>query len=183
MDSMSVPINDILESGEKKKQVLFSSFNHLFVPFDVYKARLFTQMIVLSYFDDRDDLYLVYTFENELPLSNCHVSKRGQGIPSKHRLSITVDGIELFDKKRGFVLNKRGRQMQRNLPIQRTSTNNPLVCMKIDASPVITTLPTKIWKQYRRVRVLYKRLDTFYEVRDNQWDNTVTVYRPIRVVL
>ena len=143
-------------------------------------------MIVLSYFDDRQDLYLVYRFDdqNGLPSKDCHVSNRGQGIPSKHRLSITVDGIELFDKKRGFVLTKKhGRQMQRNLPIQRTSTNNPLVGMKIDASPVNTTLPTKIWKQYGRTRVLYKRLDIFYAVRDNQWDNTVTVYRPIRVVL
>ena len=118
-----------------------------------------------------------------MPSNECHVSNRGQGIPSKHRLSITVDGIELFDKKRGFVLTKHGRQMQRNLPIQRTSTNNPLVAMKIDASPVNTTLPTKIWKQYGRVRVLYKRLDLFYAVRDNQWNNTVTIYRPIRVVL
>ena len=142
-------------------------------------------MIVLSYFDDRQDLYLVYQFDdqNGLPSSNCHVSKRGQGIPSKHRLSITVDGIELFDKKRGFVLTKHGRQKQSNLPIQQTSTNNPLVGMKIDASPVDKSLPKKIWKQYGRVRVLYKRLDLFYAVRDNQWNNTVTIYRPIRVVL
>ena len=142
-------------------------------------------MIVLSYFDDRQDLYLVYTFENNgLPSKDCHVSKRGQGIPSKHRLSITVDGIELFDKKkRGFVLTKHGRQPQRNLPIQHTPTNNPLMGMKIDASPVDKSFPKKIWKQYGRVRVLYKRLDIFYAVRDNQWNNTVTIYRPIRVVL
>ena len=142
-------------------------------------------MIVLSYFDDKQDLYLVYQFDdqNGLPSKDCHVSNRGQGIPSKHRLSITVDGIELFDKKRGFVLTKHGRQKQSNLPIQQTSTNNPLVGMKIDASPVDKTLPTKIWKQYGRVRVLYKRLDLFYAVRDNQWNNTVTIYRPIRVVL
>ena len=142
-------------------------------------------MIVLSYFDDRQDLYLVYTFENNgLPSKDCHVSKRGQGIPSKHRLSITVDGIELFDKKkRVFVLTKHGRQPQRNLPIQHTPTNNPLMGMKIDASPVDKSLPKKICKQYGRVRVLYKRLDIFYAVRDNQWNNTVTIYRPIRVVL
>ena len=142
-------------------------------------------MIVLSYFDDKQDLYLVYQFDdqNGLPSKDCHVSNRGQGIPSKHRLSITVDGIELFDKKCGFVLTKHGRQKQSNLPIQQTSTNNPLVGMKIDASPVDKSLPKKIWKQYGRVRVLYKRLDIFYAVRDNQWNNTVTIYRPIRVVL
>ena len=142
-------------------------------------------MIVLSYFDDKQDLYLVYQFDdqNGLPSKDCHVSNRGQGIPSKHRLSITVDGIELFDKKRGFVLTKHGRQKQSNLPIQQTSTNNPLVGMKIDASPVDKSLPKKIWKQYGRVRVLYKRLALFYAVRDNQWNNTVTIYRPIRVVL
>ena len=45
----------------------------------VYKARISTQMIQLSFFDDRDDLYLVYTFENELPSEKCHVSNREQG--------------------------------------------------------------------------------------------------------
>ena len=120
-------------------------------------------MIQLSFFDDRDDLYLVYTFENELPSEKCHVSNREQGIPSRHRLSVTVDGVELVSKKRGFILTKNGRQLQRDLPIHSTSTNNPLMGMRIDASPVDATLPTKIWKQYGQVRVLYKRLDIFYE--------------------
>ena len=150
---------------------------------DVYKARISTQMIQLSFFDDRDDLYLVYTFENELPSEKCHVSNREQGIPSRHRLSVTVDGVELVSKKRGFILTKNGRQLQRNLPIQRTSTNTPLMGMRIDASPVDATLPTKIWKQYGQVRVLYKRLDIFYEIRDNQIDGSVTVYRPIKVII
>ena len=142
-------------------------------------------MIQLSYFDDRDDLYLVYTFENELPSEKCHVSNREQGIPSSHRLSVTVDGIELFSKKRGFVLSENGPQFWKgvNLPVQRTSTNNPLVGMRIDASAVDATLPTKVWKQYGQVRVLYQRLDIFYEARDNQWNRTVTVYRPVRCVI
>ena len=140
-------------------------------------------MIQLAFFNDRDDLYLVYTFENELPSKDCRVTNREQGIPSRHRLTVTVDGVELFSKKRGFILTKKGRQMQRNLPIQRTSTTNPLMGMSIDAAPVDSDLPVKIWKQYGRVRVLYKRLDLFYEVRDNQWDGTVTVYRPVRCVI
>ena len=86
-----------------------------------------------------------------------------------------VDGVELVSKKRGFILTKNGRQLQRNLPIQRTSTNTPLMGMRIDASPVDATLPTKIWKQYGQVRVLYKRLDIFYEIRDNQIDGSVTM--------
>ena len=110
---------------------------------DVYKARISTQMIQLSFFDDRDDLYLVYTFENELPSEKCHVSNREQGIPSRHRLSVTVDGVELFSKKRGFILTKNGRQLQRDLPIHSTSTNNPLMGMRIDDSPVDATLPTQ----------------------------------------
>jgi hypothetical protein len=152
---------------------------------DVYKARISTQMIQLSFFDDRDDLYLVSTFENELPSEKCHVSNREQGIPSRHRLSVTVDGVELFSKKRGFILSKNGPQFWKgvNLPVQRTSTNNPLVGMRIDASAVDATLPTKVWKQYGQVRVLYKRLDIFYEIRDNQWNRTVTVYRPVRCVM
>ena len=55
--------------------------------------------------------------------------------------------------------------------------------MKIDALPVDKSLPTKVWKQYGRVRVLYKRLDIFYEARDNQWDGTVTIYHPVRCVI
>ena len=122
------------------------------------------KMIQLSFFDDRDDLYLVYTFENELPSKKCHVSNREQAIPSKHRLTVTIDGVELFSKKRGFILTKNGRQTQRNLPIQRTSTNNPLVGMKIDPSPVDKSLPTKVWKQYGQVRVLYKRTHSMHAV-------------------
>ena len=117
---------------------------------------------------------------------NCppkNVSNREQGIPSRHRLSVTVDGVELVSKKRGFILTKNGRQLQRDLPIHSTSTNNPLMGMRIDASAVDATLPTKVWKQYGQVRVLYKRLDIFYEIRDNQWNRTVTVYRPVRCVM
>lgn len=112
-----------------------------------------------------------------------HVSNREQGVASRHRLSVTVDGVELFSTKRGFILTKNGRQTQRNLPVQLTSTKNPLMGMKIDALPVDKSLPTKVWKQYGRVRVLYKRLDIFYEARDNQWDGTVTIYHPVRCVI
>ena len=94
---------------------------------DVYKPASPHKMIQLSFFDDRDDLYLVYTFENELPSEKCHVSNREQGIPSRHRLSVTVDGVELVSKKRGFILTKNGRQLQRDLPIHSTSTNNPMI--------------------------------------------------------
>ena len=145
---------------------------------------LFPNMIVLSFYDDRDDLYLVYRFEqNGLPSKECHVTKRGQGIPSRHRLSIAVDGQNIFEKKRGFVLTKKGRQTQRHLPIQPTSNNHPLVGMTIDAKPVSTALPKKIWKQYDRTRVLFQRLDEYYEARDNQWDCSTTVYIPVRCVL
>ena len=141
-------------------------------------------MIVLSFYDDRDDLYLVYRFDqNGLPSKDCHVTNRGQGIPSRHRLTVTVDGRNIFEKKRGFVLNKKGRQTQRHLPIQSTNNNHPLIGMAIDAKPVSTDLPQKIWKQYDRTRVLFQRLDEYYEARDNQWDSTVTVYRPVRCVL
>ena len=141
-------------------------------------------MIVLSFYDDRDDLYLVYRFDqNGLPSKDCHVTNRGQGIPSRHRLTVTVDDQNLFEKKRGFILSKNGRQKDRHLPIQSTNNYHPLIGMAIDPKPVSTDLPKKIWKQYDRTRVLFQRLDEYYEARDNQWDSTVTVYRPIRCVL
>ena len=140
-------------------------------------------MIVLSFYDDRDRLYLEYRFDkNGLPSKDCHVTNRRQGIPSRHRLTVTVDDQNLFEKKRGFILSKNGRQRDRHLPIQSTNNTHPLIGMAIDAKPVSTDLPQKIWKQYDRTRVLFQRLDEYYEARDNQWDSTVTVYRPVRCI-
>jgi hypothetical protein len=58
--------------------------------------------VQLNFYDKSDDLYLVYTFENERPSNACYVSARRQGVPSKHSLTVTVDGKEVIVKKRGF---------------------------------------------------------------------------------
>ena len=140
-------------------------------------------MIQLHFFDLNDVLFLTYVFEGEQPSKNCHVTNRLQGLPSRHRCSIVVDGTELVSKKQGYVLTKEGKSKDRHLPIQKTARLiNPLMGMTIDAQPTANT-SKRVWKQFGRVRVQFERLDTFYEVRDNMWDGTVNIYHPIRVVL
>ena len=68
-------------------------------------------MIQLSFFDDRDDLYLVYTFENELPSEKYHVSNREQGIPSRHRLSVTVRDMYGITSEVGRVDGRVGKDI------------------------------------------------------------------------
>ena len=141
--------------------------------------------VQLYFYDKRDDLYLVYTFENEKPAKSCHVSNRGQCIPSKHRLTVIVNGEEVVTKKRGFILTKSGRQKNRDLPIQTVPSlhDNPLMGLKIDASPTDSSLQKTVFKQFGHTRVQFQRLDEYYEARDKQFDGTVCVYIPIRVVI
>ena len=138
-------------------------------------------MIHLHFYDMSNDLYLTYLFDGEQPSKTCRVSNRKQGMPSCHRLSLTVNDTELVSKKQGHILTKQGKLKQRHLPIQQTRTINPLMGMSIDAQ-LTKNLPKRVWKQYDRVRVQFERIDYFYEVRDNMWDSTVNIYRPIRVV-
>ena len=95
---------------------------------------------------------------------------------------MTVDGLEVIVKKTGFILTKKGRQKEKDLPIQRARVM-PIMGLKIDASQTDRSLPEKLWKQYGKVRVQFERLSEFYEVRDVQFDGTVAVYIPIRVVV
>ena len=139
-------------------------------------------MIYLHFFDMSDQLYLTYVFDGERPSETCHVTNRMQAMPSRHRCSIVIDGKELVSKKQGHILTKDGKSKQRNLPIQKTVGMNPLMGMSIDAQPT-QSLPKKVWKQYDRVRILFERLETFYAARDNMFDHSVNIYRPIRVVL
>ena len=129
-----------------------------------------------------DQLYLTYVFDGERPSESCHVTNRSQAIPSRHRISIVIDGKELVSKQDGHILTNKGKSSQRNLPIQKTVGLNPLMGMSIDAEPT-ENLPKKKWKQYDRVRILFERLETFYAARDNMFDHSVNIYRPIRVVL
>jgi len=138
-------------------------------------------MIHLQFFDVSGQLFLIYAFDGERPSNTCHVSNRGQAMPSRHRCSVIVDGKELVSRKQGHILTKEGKTSQRHLPIQKTGSN-PLMGMSIDAEPT-ANLPKRVWKQYDRVRILFERLETFYPARDNMFDHTVNIYRPIRVVL
>ena len=139
-------------------------------------------MIHLHFFDMSGQLYLTYVFDGERPSDTCHVSNRMQALPSRHRCSVIVDGKELVSRKHGHILTKEGKSSQRHLPIQKTVGSNPLMGLSIDAQPT-ENLPKKIWKQYDRVRILFERLETFYPARDNLFDHSVCIYRPIRVVL
>tara|TARA_B100000795_G_scaffold224794_1_gene180318 strand:- start:219 stop:560 length:342 start_codon:yes stop_codon:yes gene_type:complete len=113
------------------------------------------------------------------------VTNRSQAIPSRHRISIVIDGKELVSKKHGHILTTckdKSSKRHLHLPIQKTVGLNPLMGMSIDAEPT-ENLPKKKWKQYKRVRILFERLETFYAARDNMFDHSVNIYRPIRVVL
>ena len=140
-------------------------------------------MIQLEFFDTSGELFLCYQFDGERPSPTCYVSLRDQGIPSKHSCTVTVDGSEVVTNKRGFRLTTHGRQSNRDLPIQKTRTHNPLSGLTIDAEQTESTLPKHCWKQYGRVRIQFERSEVFYEVRDNMWDGTVNIYKPVRVVL
>ena len=144
-----------------------------------------TMTVQLNFYDKSGALYLVYTFENERPSNACYVSARRQGVPSKHSLTVTVDGKEVIVKKRGFILTKNGRQKgKKDLPIQKARVlGNPLMGLKVDASTTDRSLAKKVWKQYGKVRVQFERLNEFYEARDVQFDGTAAVYMPIRVVV
>ena len=136
-------------------------------------------MISLDFYDMRDELYLTYKFNADgRPSSLCRVSARQQAMPSRHRITITVDGVEVVSKKQGWIM----RGDTKDLPIQRARVM-PIMGLKIDASQTDRSLPEKLWKQYGKVRVQFERLSEFYEVRDVQFDGTVAVYIPIRVVV
>jgi len=92
-----------------------------------------------------------------------------------------MDGIEIITKQRGFVMKGRS---SKDLPVQNTKKlEQPLMGMSIEEESTQATLPRRVWKQYGRVRVQFERLKVFYEVRDNMWDASVNIYRPIRVVI
>ena len=136
-------------------------------------------MISLDFYEMRDELYLTYKFNADgRPSSLCRVSARQQAMPSRHRITITVDGVEVVSKKQGWIM----RGDTKDLPIQRARVM-PKMGLKIDASQTDRSLPEKLWKQYGKVRVQFERLSEFYEVRDVQFDGTVAVYIPIRVVV
>ena len=136
-------------------------------------------MISLDFYDMRDELYLTYKFNADGRSSSlCRVSARQQAMPSRHRITITVDGVEVVSKKQGWIM----RGDTKDLPIQRARVM-PMMGLKIDASQTDRSLPEKLWKQYGKVRVQFERLSEFYEVRDVQFDGTVAVYIPIRVVV
>ena len=146
-------------------------------------ATSFYKMIYLHFFDMSDQLYLTYIFDSDgRPSKTCHVANRSQAIPSRHRISIVIDGKELVSKQHGHILTKEGKSSQRNLPIQKTVGLDPLMGMSIDAEPT-ANLPKRVWKQYDRIRILFERLGTFYAARDNMYDHSVNIYRPIRLVL
>ena len=108
-----------------------------------------------------------------------------QAMPSRHRISIVIDGKELVSKKHGHILTTckdKSSQRHLHLPIQKTVGSNPLMGMSIDAEPT-ANLKKRVWKQYDRVRILFERLETFYAARDNMFDHSVNIYRPIRLVL
>ena len=142
-------------------------------------------MISLHFFDMADQFFLTYIFDSDgRPSKTCHVTNRSQAIPSRHRISIVIDGKELVSKKHGHILTTckdKSSKRHLHLPIQKTVGLNPLMGMSIDAQ-LTKNLPKRVWKQYDRVRVQFERIDYFYEVRDNMWDSTVNIYRPIRVV-
>ena len=143
-------------------------------------------MISLHFFDMSNQLFLSYIFDSDgRPSKTCHVTNRSQAIPSRHRISIVIDGKELVSKKHGHILTTckdKSSKRHLHLPIQKTVGLNPLMGMSIDAEPT-ENLPKKKWKQYDRVRILFERLETFYAARDNMFDHSVNIYRPIRVVL
>ena len=137
-------------------------------------------MISLDFYDMRDELYLTYKFNADGRSSSlCRVSARQQAMPSRHRITITVDGVEVVSKKQGWIM----RGDTKDLPVQKTRQLPPLIGMKIDAEPTQKNLRKRVWKQYDKIRVQFERVEQFYEVRDNMWDGTVNVYRPKRVVL
>lgn len=138
-------------------------------------------MTELEFYDMRDELYLRYLFDGESPSDACHVSKRMQAMPSRHRVSIVKDGVEILTKQRGFVMKGGGRK---DLPVQKTkNVEYPLMGMSTKAELTQATLPRRVWKQYGRVRVQFERVKVFYEARDNIWDGSVNIYRPIKVVI
>jgi hypothetical protein len=132
--------------------------------------------VQLYFYDMFGDLYLVYSFENEKPTKSCHVSNRGQGIPSKHRLTVIVNGAEVVTKKRGFILTKSGRQKNRDLPMQTVAGlyGNPLMGLKIDASPTDSSLPTKVWKQFGHTRVQFLKLGKIRFFQSHKLKNAYT---------
>ena len=142
-------------------------------------------MISLHFFDMSNQLFLSYIFDSDgRPSKTCHVTNRMQAMPSRHRISIVIDGKELVSKKHGHILTTckdKSSQRHLHLPIQKT-VGNPLVRLSIDEEPT-ENLPKKVWKQYDCIRILFERLELFYAARDNMYDHSVNIYRPIRLVL
>ena len=68
------------------------------------------------------------------------------------------------------------------IPMGQFSTCTPVAEM-VDASPTDSSLLKTVFKQYGHTRVQFQRLNEYYEVRDKQFDGTVCVYIPIRVVI
>ena len=106
---------------------------------------------------------------------------RQQPSPSSHCVDVTVNGVTVVSMVRGFTMADH----HQDLPKQ----PHALACKIMTESewsncPTSDELPSRIWRQYGRVRILWTKVPHYVPMRDHESDRIhCMAYIPSRVIL
>jgi hypothetical protein len=140
------------------------------------------QLIVWEYFNGSYREYLIYTFNSDgTPHKSCAVSRRGQGCPSKHVVTLTNGDRTILDKRLGrdmgtaglYILPKQYHEIKRK--------RNGLIELSCENHTPSDNLPKHCWFQYDKIRIKWELVDHYVPLRDHGQDASCYVYRPTRI--
>ena len=140
------------------------------------------QLIVWEQFHGSYREYIIYSFNDDgTPSQDCRVRFRGQGCPHSHLLTLVKDGETLLSQQRGRNM-KDGTYI---LPKQFYHVKGSGCMLELSCEKVKTNdrLPGKVWFQYKDIRILWEKNESYVPVMDISPTKTACyVYQPTQIV-
>jgi hypothetical protein len=141
------------------------------------------QLIVWEQFHGSYREYIIYEFNDDgMPSETCRVRYRGQGCPQSHLITLIKDGETLLSQQRGrnmkdgtYILPKQYHQVQ---------SHGGFLELSCERHKTSTKLADRVWFQYGKVRVLWKKNEYFIPAMDISPNNqSCYIYQPVKIVL
>ncbi len=139
------------------------------------------QLIVWEYYGGSYREYLIYKFNSDgKPSKECAVSRRGQGNPSNHVVTLTNGDRTILDKCLGRNMNTGLYFLPKQL--HEIKRKNGIIEVSCENHTPSDNLPKHCWFQYDKIRIKWELVDHYVPLRDHGQDDSCYVYRPTRIV-
>ena len=141
------------------------------------------QLIVWEQFQGSFRVYLIYEFNDDgTPSETCRVRYRGQGCPHSHLLTLVKDGETLLSQCRGKNLTSGAYVLPKQF--YHVKGSGGFVELSCERHKTSTKLADRVWFQYGKIRILWKKNPHFIPAMDiSPSKNSAYVYQPAQIVL